>query len=142
MKIKVLIADDEVDFANTLADRLELRGFSVTPVFSGETALSIIKEIDFDVIVLDVMMPEINGIDLLKEIKQLKPLTQVIMLTGQGTIDNAIKGMKLGAFDFLLKPTETVLLTEKINDAFAIKTRHEERIRDAEIDAIIKQRGW
>lgn len=142
MKIKVLIADDEVDFAKTLAERLELRGFSVTPIFSGETALAIIKEIDFDVIVLDVMMPEINGIDLLKETKQLKPLTQVIMLTGQGTIDNAIKGMKLGAFDFLLKPTETVLLAEKINDAFAIKTRHEERIRDAEIDAIIKQRGW
>lgn len=142
MKIKVLIIDDEVDFAETLAERLQLRNFSVTPVFSGETALAIINEIDFDVIVLDVMMPGITGIDLLKKIKKVAPLTQIIMLTGQATVNNAIQGMKLGAFDFLLKPADTDLLEEKIKEAHSIKVRHEERIRKAEIDSIIKERGW
>ena len=142
MKIKVLIADDEVDFAETLAERLQLRNLAVTPVFSGETALEIIKEVDFDVVVLDVQMPGMNGIDLLKKIKKLKPLTQVIMLTGQGTINNAIQGMKLGAFDFLMKPADTDMLEEKIKEAHSIKVRHEERIRNAEIDTIIKKRGW
>ena len=142
MKVKVLLADDEVDFAKTLAERLEMRNLSVTPVFSGKAALEIIEEIDFDVIVLDVLMPETNGIDLLREIKEKTPLTQVIMLTGQATVKNAIEGMKLGAFDFLLKPADIDLLEEKINDAYGIKLRHEERIRKAQIDSIIKERGW
>ncbi|SLM31254.1 Two-component response regulator (CheY-like receiver domain and a winged-helix DNA-binding domain) [Desulfamplus magnetovallimortis] len=142
MKVKVLLADDEVDFAKTLAERLEMRNLSVTPVFSGKAALEIIEEIDFDVIVLDVLMPETNGIDLLREIKEKTPLTQVIMLTGQATVKNAIEGMKLGAFDFLLKPADIDMLEEKINDAYGIKLRHEERIRKAQIDSIIKERGW
>ncbi len=142
MKIKVLIADDEVDFAKTLAERLELRNLSVTPVFSGKAAMEIINEIDFDVIVLDVQMPETDGIELLGKIKKISPLIQVIMLTGQGTINNAIKGMKLGAFDFLLKPADTDLLEEKIKEAHSIKLKHEDRIRQAQIDTIIKERGW
>ena len=142
MKIKVLIVDDEVDFAKTLSQRLELRDFSVTAVFSGKTALEIVEEIDFDVVVLDVQMPEIDGIEILEKIRKCLPLTEVIMLTGQATVEIAIKGMKLGAFDFLLKPADTDLLEEKIKEAHGIKVRHEERIRKAEIDNIIKQRGW
>ena len=142
MKIKVLIVDDEADFANTLAQRLELREFSVTAVFSGKAALEIVEEIDFDVVVLDVQMPEIDGLEILEKIRKCLPLTEVIMLTGQATVNNAIKGMKLGAFDFLLKPADTDLLEEKIKEAHSIKMRHEDRIRKAEIDNIIKQRGW
>jgi len=142
MKIKVLIVDDEVDFAKTLAQRLELREFSVTSVFSGKAALEIVEEIDFDVVVLDVQMPEIDGIEILEKIRKCLPLTEVIMLTGQATVNNAIKGMKLGAFDFLLKPADTDLLEEKIKEAHQIKMRHEDRIRKAEIENIIKQRGW
>jgi len=142
MKIKVLIVDDEVDFATTLAQRLELREFSVTPVFSGKAALEIVEEIDFDVVVLDVQMPEIDGLEILEKIRKCLPLTEVIMLTGQATVNNAIKGMKLGAFDFLLKPADTDLLEEKIKEAHSIKMRHEDRIRKAEIDNIIKKRGW
>lgn len=142
MKIKVLITDDEKDFAETLGERLELRNLAVTTVFSGESALELIKEIDFDVIILDVLMPGLSGIELLKEIKAVKPLTEVIMLTGAATINNAIEGMKLGAFDFLMKPADTDLLEEKIKEAHEIKVRHEERIRKAEIDNLLKQRGW
>jgi DNA-binding NtrC family response regulator len=142
MKIKVLIADDEKEFIETLAKRLEMRDFAVTTVSSGDAAIEIAEKINFDVIILDVQMPEINGIDALKKIKEKTPLTPVIMLTGEATVENAIQGMKLGAFDFLIKPTDTERLSEKIKQAYAHKHEHEERIRQAEIDNILRTRGW
>ncbi len=142
MKIKVLIADDEKEFIETLAQRLEIRDFAVTTVGSGTAAIEIAEKINFDVIILDVQMPEINGIDALKKIKEITPLTPVIMLTGEATVENAIQGMKLGAFDFLIKPTETERLSEKITQAYAHKHENEERIRQAEIENILRTRGW
>jgi DNA-binding NtrC family response regulator len=142
MKIKVLIADDEKEFIETLAQRLEMRDFAVTTVGSGDAAIEIAEKINFDVIILDVQMPEINGIDALKKIKEITPLTPVIMLTGEATVENAIQGMKLGAFDFLIKPTETERLSEKIKQAYAHKHENEERIRQAEIENILRTRGW
>ena len=142
MKIKVLLVDDEKDFVDTLAQRLELRDISVTTVYSGENAIEMAEKIDFGVIVLDVLMPEVSGIDALKKITKMKPNTPVIMLTGEATVENAIQGMKLGAFDFLMKPADTELLVEKITQAYSLKHEHEERIRQAEIENIIKTRGW
>ncbi|MCK5541901.1 MAG: response regulator [Desulfobacterales bacterium] len=142
MKIKVLLADDEKEFVNALAQRLELRDLSVTTVYSGEGAIEMAEKIDFGVIVLDVLMPEITGIDALKKIKKAKPNTPVIMLTGEATVENAIQGMKLGAFDFLMKPADTELLVGKITQAYTLKYEHEERIRQAEIENIINTRGW
>ncbi len=142
MKIKVLIVDDEKEFVTTLAQRLELRDLSVTAVYSGEGAIEMAEKIDFGVIILDVQMPGLSGIDALKQIKKVKPNTPIIMLTGQATVENAILGMKLGAYDFLMKPTDTELLIEKITKAYNFKHEHEERIRQAEIENIIKTRGW
>ena len=142
MKIKVLLVDDERDFVETLAQRLEVRDFAVTTAFGGDEALDLIKEREFDVVVLDVLMPGKNGIETLNEIKELKPLTPVIMLTGNTTVETAIEGMKLGAYDYLMKPTETEDLVEKITKAFNLKSEHEDRIRKAEIDGIVKRRGW
>jgi len=142
MKIKVLLVDDEEEFIETLAQRLELRDLSITTVFSGESAIAMAEKIDFDVIILDILMPEITGIDALKEIKKFKPLTPVILLTGEATVENAIQGMKMGAFDFLMKPADTDLLVKKINQANALKQEHDERIRQAEIENILKTRGW
>ncbi len=142
MKIKVLIADDEKEFIETLAQRLEMRDFDVTTVDSGGAAIKIAEKIEFDVIILDVQMPEISGIDALKKIKKATPLVPVIMLTGEATVENAIEGMKLGAFDFLIKPTETERLADKIKQAHAHKDAHEERIRQAEIENILRTRGW
>lgn len=142
MKIKVLITDDEKEFVDTLSARLEIRNFSVTAVYSGKAAIEMIGKVKFDVIILDVLMPEMDGIETLKRIKEQSPLTPVIMLTGEATVDNAIKGMKLGAFDFLIKPTDTERLTEKINQANADKNVHEERIRQAEIENILRTKGW
>ncbi|MDA3917679.1 MAG: response regulator [Deltaproteobacteria bacterium] len=142
MKIKVLIVDDEKEFVDTLSARLEIRGFSVTAVYSGKAAIEMIEKLKFDVIILDVLMPEMDGIETLKLIKEKSPLIPVIMLTGEATVDNAIKGMKLGAFDFLIKPTDTERLAEKINQANAYKSEHEERIRQAEIENILRTKGW
>lgn len=142
MKIKVLLVDDEKEFIQTLAERLEVRDFSVQTAFDGDEALSKIKEQDFDVVVLDVLMPGKDGIETLREIKSLKPLVNVIMLTGHATVETAIEGMKAGAYDYLMKPTDTNDLVGKITKAYDIKAEHEERIRKAEINKIIEKRGW
>ena len=142
MKIKVLLVDDEKEFIQTLAERLEVRDFSVQTAFDGDEALSKIKEQDFDVVVLDVLMPGKDGIETLREIKSIKPLVNVIMLTGHATVETAIEGMKAGAYDYLMKPTDTNDLVGKITKAYDIKAEHEERIRKAEINKIIEKSGW
>ncbi len=142
MQIKVLLVDDEKDFVETLAQRLEMRDFDVKTALGGDEALGLIRESDVDVIILDVLMPGKDGIQTLKEIKELKPLITVIMLTGNATVNTAIEGMKLGAYDYLMKPTETESLVEKIMSAHKIKAEHEERIRQAEIKSLLKRRGW
>jgi two-component system response regulator CpxR len=136
MGAKVLLVDDEKDFVEVLAERLENRGFEVRQAFNGEEAINLLNQQDVDVVILDVLMPGKDGVQTLSEIKQLKPLTEVIMLTGHGTIETAIQGMKFGAYDYLMKPTETEDLVTKINRACKLKSEHEERIRQAEIKMI------
>ena len=142
MKIRVLLVDDEKEFIQTLAERLEVRDFNVETAFDGYEAVSKIKELDFDVVVLDVLMPGMNGIETLKEIKSIKPLVNVIMLTGHATVETAIDGMKAGAYDYLMKPTDTNDLVSKIAKAYNLKAEHDDRIRKAEINKIIEKRGW
>ncbi len=136
MKIRILLVDDEKEFVETLAERLRTRDFDVTTAFSGDEALEKLKEYNFDVTILDVKMPGMDGIEALREIKKLKPLTEVLMLTGHGTIETAIEGMKIGAYDFLLKPCEMDVLLDKINKAYERKSEHEERIRKALVDKL------
>ena len=140
--IKVLIVDDEKDFTELLSERLETRGFKTRIAFDGNEAISRLKEENADVVLLDVMMPGKSGVETLKEIKNSWPITEVIMLTGHGTVETAIEGMKLGAYDYLIKPTETDDLSQKITSAYQRKSDHEERIRQAEINKIIEHKGW
>ncbi|MBU1172017.1 MAG: response regulator [Proteobacteria bacterium] len=142
MKIRLLLVDDEQEFTDTLKQRLEIRDFSVNVAYSGEQALSQFNQDETDVIILDVLMPGISGIETLERFKTSAPLVEVIMLTGNATVENAIQGMKKGAYDYLMKPVETELLVEKINEAYKIKHDHEERIRQAEIQRIINHQGW
>lgn len=137
MKIRVLLVDDEEEFVQTLSERLALRDYDITTSLSGDDALEKIKHYNYDVVILDVAMPGIDGIDALREIKKMKPLIEVIMLTGQGTVEAAIEGMKLGAFDFLMKPCNTEDLDTKIKKAQARKAEHEERIRAAKVSDIV-----
>ena len=142
MKVSVLLVDDEKDFVETLAERLQLRDFNVTTAYAGDEAIKLLEENNFDVIVLDVQMPGKSGVETLKEIKKIEQLAEVIMLTGHATVKTAIEGMKNGAYDYLMKPTDTEDLIEMNNKAFQLVADQKERIKQAEIDNILKKRGW
>jgi len=142
MKIRILLVDDEKDFVECLAERLQLREFDVTSALNGNDAIKLVKEQDFDVIFLDVKMPGIDGIETLRQIKNIKSLPQVIMLTGNATVETAIEGMKVGAYDYIMKPVDTDNLVELIGKAYKIVEDQKERIRKAEVDSILRKRGW
>ncbi len=129
--VRVLLVDDEVEFAEVLGRRLESRGFATATASNGDEALERFGDEDFDVVLLDLVMPGRDGLETLREIKSRKPLTEVIMLSGRGTEEAAIKGMKRGAFDFLTKPPDIGDLVEKVNDAHAKRAEHLARIRNA-----------
>ena len=137
MKPRILIVDDEKDFTDSLAERLALREYDVSTSLSGEEAIEKVKGYNFDVVILDVKMPGIDGVETLREIKRIKPLTEVIMLTGHATVEAAIQGMQLGALDFLLKPCENEELVSKINRGYERKAEHEERIRAVKVSDIV-----
>jgi len=133
MKARLLIVDDEEQFVEALSERLSMRDYDVTTALTGEDAIVKLTNYNFDVVILDVHLPRIDGTEVLRKIKNLKPLTEVIMLTGHGTVEMAIEGMKLGAFDFLMKPCEAEDLTLKIDKAHDRKAEQEDRIRTAKI---------
>ncbi len=141
MKIRVLLVDDEKDFVETLAQRLESRNLSVATAFNGDEAISKIQEEDFDVVILDMVMPGRTGIEVMRVIKQIRPLVEVILLTGHATMQSAIEGMNQGAFYYLMKPTEMQNLLQKIAHAFKHKAEHEQRIRQAEVDRLLHDKA-
>ncbi|MGA2401008.1 MAG: response regulator [Syntrophobacteraceae bacterium] len=128
---RVLVIDDEPDFLETIVKRLRKRQIEVAGVGSGKEALLLLQEQSFDVVILDVRMPGMDGIETLKEIRKRSPLTEVIMLTGHGSVESGIQGMQLGAFDYVIKPADFEELIEKVNQAAQRKMLHEERIRKA-----------
>jgi len=130
---KVLFVDDEEEMVRVMEHRLAKRDFDVTTALSGDEALQRLDSSSPDVVILDVFMPGLSGIDTLKQIKSKKPLTEVIMLSGNATMDLAVEGMQNGAFDFLIKPVNIGELVEKINRAHARRMEHEERIRKADL---------
>jgi DNA-binding NtrC family response regulator len=119
--IKVLVVDDEVAFANTLAQRLKMRDLKVGTAYNGEQALTKLKSEEPDVIVLDLKMPGMHGMEVLQEIKKAYPDIQVIVLTGHGTDKDEEEAKKLGGFDFLKKPADIEHLEHKIRQAFQVK---------------------
>jgi two-component system OmpR family response regulator len=120
-KFRVLVVDDEDDFRNTLMKRLETRKVPVTGAASGDEALALMQDQDFDIVVLDVKMPGKDGIATLQEMKKLKPQTEVILLTGHASVEAGIQGMRLGAFDYVIKPTPLDELLDKMQQAFERK---------------------
>lgn len=137
MKPQILIVDDEEEFTETLAERLKMRDFDVVTASSGEEAVAEVQDYNFDVVILDVAMPGMSGNETLQEIKRLKPLTEVIMLTGHATVESAIEGLKFGSFDYLKKPCDTDELVEKLKRAHTRKSEQEERIREARVKEIL-----
>lgn len=137
----ILLVDDEKDFVEILAMRLEEAGENVTPAYDGRMCLDILEKESIDVVILDIKMPGMDGIQTLRKIKILHPLVEVILLTGHGTTETAITGMKLGAFDYLLKPADFDDLKEKLAGAKKKKVEQDERIRQAEARQLLRKGG-
>jgi len=133
MKAKVLIVDDEEKFANSLAERLSIRDYDTTTSVTGQEAIEKISDCNFDVVMLDVIMPLMDGLKVLREIKKIKPLTEVIMLTALPNVEIGIEAMKRGALDYILKPCEIEELISMIDKGHAKKTEQEEQMHTAEL---------
>jgi two-component system, OmpR family, response regulator len=133
MRFKVLVVDDEDDFLQIFIKRLQARNMDVAGVESGEKALELLEKGSFDVVILDVKMPGMDGVDVLREMKRKWPLMEVIMLTGHASVESGIEGMKLGAFDYIMKPADIDDLIDKMRKAFEKKSNHEEKIRQIRI---------
>ncbi|MBW1942678.1 MAG: response regulator [Deltaproteobacteria bacterium] len=120
MSEKVLLVDDEQDLLDAMAERMRVRGMEVSTTTSAWDALQKTEEGLYDAIVIDLMMPEMDGLEVLKAIKEKKPDMQVILLTGLATVEKSQEAIKLGAMDLMEKPPDLIALTEKIRKA---KTR-------------------
>lgn len=117
-KPDILVVDDEVDFLDLFVKRFQKRGLSVSSADSGFAALQFMGENPVDVVILDVKMPRMDGIETLKEIKKRYPLVEVIMLTGHGSVESGLQGMSYGAYDYVMKPFVLDDLVYKINKAY------------------------
>jgi len=142
MAVKVLLVDDEKEFVDLLGERMSARGMEVSSTTSAADALKIAEEQTFDAIVLDLMMPEMDGLEVLKNLKAKRPELQVILLTGHGTIEKGVEAMRLGAMDFVEKPADLDTLTEKIKKAQARKMILVERKVEEKLRDILTTKGW
>ena len=138
----VLLVDDEEEFVSALGDRLEARGLKVDTAEDGEIALTKAQERRFDAILLDMSMPGMNGIETLQGLLGINPDLQVILLTGQATLGQAVDAMKLGALDFLEKPADIETLVEKIAEAAEKKATLEDKRTGEQVSEIVRKKGW
>jgi len=120
---KILLVDDEVEFASALAERLQLRGYDVKTANNALEALALIHTHVPDVIILDLKIPGMDGIETLKTIKKIDPTIEVIMLTGHGDVESVAEGMKSGVFEYIMKPVDIGELTVKIDNAMKKRTQ-------------------
>lgn len=125
LQTKVLLVDDEIEFASALAERLKLRNYDVKTANNALEALAVINNYLPDVILLDLKIPGMNGIETLKTIKKIDPTIEVIMLTGHGDIKSVEEGMRNGAFEYIMKPVDITELTSKIDKAWQKRTKNE-----------------
>ena len=139
---KVILVDDEEEFIDLMSQRLETRGLKVVAVTSGEKAVAMTNDQSFDVAVVDLAMPGIDGIETLKQIKARRPDMEVIMLTGQATVQSGIEAMKYGASDFLEKPVDLNVLMEKIQAAKKTRMDALKKKSKDEMKNILKSKSW
>ncbi len=142
MSEKILLVDDEQDFLDVMSERIEARGMQVTTAESAVKALEQVESGSFDAIILDLMMPGMDGLETLKAIKKKNPALQVILLTGHATVEKGIEAMKLGAMDFIEKPADLDKLTKIIRKAQARKMIITEQKMEEKMKQIITTKGW
>ncbi|HDI59789.1 MAG TPA: response regulator [Desulfobacteraceae bacterium] len=138
---KVLLVDDEKAFVEAMTRRLVKRDVAIEAAYDGQEALAkLARDSGIEVVILDVKMPGMDGIETLAEIRRQFPLVETIMLTGHATVESAIEGMKRGAFDYLMKPCDIDALLAKVSEAAAVKRRREEKIVAARVQEITSRR--
>ena len=142
MKEKILLVDDEQDFLDIMVERMSARDMEVTTASSAMEAVKMIETETYDAVVLDLMMPEVDGLEALQKIKAKRPELQIILLTGHATVEKGIEAMKLGAMDLVEKPADLKMLTEKIKKAQAQKMIIVEKKTEEKIKHIITTKGW
>jgi DNA-binding NtrC family response regulator len=139
---KILLVDDEEEFTRVLAERMKTRGLKVDTAMSGPEALEKAEGESYDAIILDLLMPGMDGIETLERLLKKKPELQVIILTGHATVKKGIDAVKMGAMDFIEKPTDIQKLMEKIKEAKTKKMVLVEKRMEAKIKELIKSKGW
>jgi DNA-binding NtrC family response regulator len=142
MSEKVLLVDDEEEFVETLAERMRDRGMDVSTSNSGTNALHLVDDEDFDVVVLDLKMPGIDGLEALRKIKRRRPDIQVVLLTGHATVEKGVEAIKEGALEFLEKPVDLASLTDAIHKARATKMVLVEKDTEERIRDILHHKSW
>ena len=142
MTEKVLLVDDEQEFVDTLAERMRSRGMEVATSNSGGDALDLVDRDAYDVVVLDLQMPGMDGIEVLERIKQRRPDIQVVLLTGHATVEKGVEAMKLGALEFLEKPVDLSTLSEIIHKAKAEKMILVDEDTEERIREILHGKSW
>lgn len=135
---KILLVDDEVIFTKNMSRLLDSRGYRSTPVNGGAEAIRCLENETFDVVVLDLKMPGMDGLTTLKEIKKLGLFTQTLILTGHGSIDSALEAVKLGAYDYLTKPCNIDELVAKIEGAWDAKDTLEKKDIQEKIQKVVE----
>lgn len=139
---KILLVDDEEEFINVLTQRLEVRGLKVTSATRGQDAVDLIGSQIFDIIVLDLAMPGMDGLETLKKIKEKDADAEIVMLSGQGSIKSGVEAMKLGAEDFLEKPVDLNDLLKRIEEARERRILVLQKKAKKEIGEIIRRKSW
>jgi DNA-binding NtrC family response regulator len=140
-RIRLLLVDDEVDLLESLSDALEVRGIEVTTAPSGEAALRLMERQVFDVALVDVKLPGMDGLALLRRMKKLEPMLEEIVLTGHPSMGIAVEGFREGAVDILLKPQRPDVLADRIIEAARRRRRREEDRRRDQVERILERRG-
>ena len=139
---RILLVDDETEFTSNMSKLLESRGYRVATADRGEKAIKALDQNKFDVMVLDLKMPGMDGIATLKEVKKLDLFTETLILTGHGGVDSALEAMKLGAYDYLTKPCEIDQLVEKIEGAWKKKDKKQQKDYMDKIQKAIEGKGF
>jgi DNA-binding NtrC family response regulator len=138
----VLIVDDEEAFAGLIADRMRNRGFSVDTAESGMTGLKKIKEKNYDAVVLDLAMPEMDGIETMQKMLEYDKNLQIIILTGHGSVQKGVEAVKIGAVDFLEKPADIDTLAEKVTEAQQKRMAAFQEGLEKKMSDILRKKGW
>jgi DNA-binding NtrC family response regulator len=139
---RILIVDDELEFSAVVAERLKGRGFDADTAESGMEAISRVKERRYDAIILDLAMPEMDGIETLKQLLEIDKDLQIILLTGRATVQKGIEAMKLGAVDFLEKPADIGTIVGKVVEAQDKRLDLFQRNLDDKMSDLMKKKGW